>query len=155
MSVAILGDDAYNTIYTALLKAKSPAKSSAHPDWVFRAWCIEQDKRSAKEIAMAWMKANYARYNDRYGEDDIQLSEMTDLRTVKKIEPVQLYKYLQALLYNMDSDDQKKEYDEVSKYLAAIADNIIMRMPEYEGANWFQEGGVLNVDWSIFNLLDV
>lgn len=108
----------------------------------FKYSCFEAPENAHPEAALKCQmlqEANVAAVNDRYEEHSPVLNpSFVRVRIPKPWTPVQLYKNLQCLRYQMAEGNvpEMEIYKELDALVGDLADIIVSNSPDYNAAEW-------------------
>ena len=146
MSVLVLDTEVFSYLHKALKIAATELDCKNQ----LRSWSIYQyfqnidiDVETTKFI-ISLFKLNEETYNITYSEEDADGDACYDYYNEEdytgNIEAIQLYKYIFALMYNIEFDTlgyaQTKEFILLKKWSEDIMRNIIEATKEYENAKY-------------------
>ena len=129
MSVMIINDRIYSKVASSINFMLDNNKVHCYP-YNYKIAPIVRRKMVNHEIAQL-RQQNYISYDERYN-DDSQIDEMV-FHDEMPLPPIQLYKYLQAILYNIETNYTSPFID---KFMKGLANKIINDLPEYQSAQW-------------------
>jgi hypothetical protein len=128
MSVMIINDNTYNKVASTIETMIERNRVYCYP---YNQQPLNELKKMIQHEVTQLRKQNYISYDKRY-KDNIQVDSMEYYPTMPMTR-IQLYKALQAILYQIETNYTSIFID---KFMKALANKIIMDLPEYETAQW-------------------
>jgi hypothetical protein len=128
MSVMIINDNTYNKVASTIETMIERNRVYCYP---YNQQPLNELRKMIQHEVTQLRKQNYISYDKRY-KDNIQVDSMEYYPTMPMTR-IQLYKALQAILYQIETNYTSIFID---KFMKALANKIIMDLPEYETAQW-------------------
>lgn len=128
MSVMIINDNTYNKVASTIETMIERNRVYCYP---YNQQPLNELRKMIQHEVTQLRKQNYISYDKRY-KDNIQVDSMEYYPTMPMTH-IQLYKALQSILYQIETNYTSIFID---KFMKALANKIIMDLPEYETAQW-------------------
>lgn len=128
MSVMIINDKTYNTVASTIKFTIEHNKAFCYP---YNQLPLDELEKTIHQEISQLREQNYISYDERYKNDT--LVESMEYYSTMPMPHIQLYKSLQAILYQIETNYTSIFID---KFMKALADRIIMNLSEYEMAKW-------------------
>lgn len=150
MSVLIPDLKVYNYILNGLQKsAYRSVIDEYYSHCMVRHFESKDIDKESKRLVKSWLDMNHKSYQYRYedGKEEASLWQFITKEIVYTLKPLQLLKYIQCVLYNIELDTIKDGEGEVTKqqeddfklldtWREELAFSIINKIPEYDQAKW-------------------
>ena len=128
MSVMIINDNTYNKVASTIETMIERNRVYCYP---YNQQPLNELKKMIQHEVTQLRKQNYISYDKRY-KNDTPIDDLKYYSTMPMTR-IQLYKALQAILYQIETNYTSIFID---KFMKALANKIIMDLPEYETAQW-------------------
>ena len=128
MSVMIINDNTYNKVASTIETMIERNRVYCYP---YNQQPLNELKKMIQHEVTQLRKQNYISYDKRY-KNDTPIDDLKYYSTMPMTR-IQLYKALQAILYQIETNYTSIFID---KFMKALANKIIMNLPEYETAQW-------------------
>jgi hypothetical protein len=128
MSVMIINDNTYNKVASTIETMIERNRVYCYP---YNQQPLNELKKMIQHEVTQLRKQNYISYDKRY-KNDTPIDDLKYYSTIPMTR-IQLYKALQAILYQIETNYTSIFID---KFMKALANKIIMDLPEYETAQW-------------------
>ena len=128
MSVMIINDNTYNKVASTIETMIERNRVYCYP---YNQQPLNELKKMIQHEVTQLRKQNYISYDKRY-KNDTPIDDLKYYSTIPMTR-IQLYKALQSILYQIETNYTSIFID---KFMKALANKIIMDLPEYETAQW-------------------
>ena len=128
MSVMIINDNTYNKVASTIETMIERNRVYCYP---YNQQPLNELKKMIQHEVTQLRKQNYISYDKRY-KNDTPIDDLKYYSTIPMTR-IQLYKALQSILYQIETNYTSIFID---KFMKALANKIIMDLPEYESAQW-------------------
>ena len=128
MSVMIINDNTYNKVASTIETMIERNRVYCYP---YNQQPLNELKKMIQHEVTQLRKQNYISYDKRY-KNDTPIDDLKYYSTMPMTR-IQLYKALQSILYQIETNYTSIFID---KFMKALANKIIMDLPEYETAQW-------------------
>ena len=128
MSVMIINDNTYNKVASTIETMIERNRVYCYP---YNQQPLNELRKMIQHEVTQLRKQNYISYDKRY-KNDTPIDDLKYYSTIPMTR-IQLYKALQAILYQIETNYTSIFID---KFMKALANKIIMDLPEYESAQW-------------------
>ena len=128
MSVMIINDNTYNKVASTIETMIERNRVYCYP---YNQRPLNELKKMIQHEVTQLRKQNYISYDERY-KNDTPIDALKYYSTIPMTR-IQLYKALQSILYQIETNYTSIFID---KFMKALANKIITDLPEYETAQW-------------------
>ena len=134
MSVIMLEDEIYDQVAASLVHYIYWKKDLfMYPfSSMLQAKGIDEAEEIIRKEVSEWRRQNALSYDQRYNEDGEELEPMI-FKTVQAVPMMQLYKWLQCIDYQIETNYKSLLLEKATH---AAADKIIYDLKEYQDAKW-------------------
>ena len=128
MSVMVINDNTYNKVASTIETMIERNRVYCYP---YNQQPLNELRKMIQHEVTQLRKQNYISYDKRY-KNDTPIDDLKYYSTMPMTH-IQLYKALQSILYQIETNYTSIFID---KFMKALANKIIMDLPEYETAQW-------------------
>lgn len=132
MSVMLIDDSTFNSIYRTLL---NPDFSGNGGKYCLYTSVYHMNSEQIEKLVRQMRILNIKSYRDRYKSERFYYGGKVKIKLGKLLNPFQLLKSMEALLYN--SDYKKHDcLEQFENIIDELRKQIINNLPEYNNAVW-------------------